>query len=535
MDFQKDKLNKWDYIVSVSSGALAAALDVFMVKDISIQDAHKWGKEEIDSFVGKVAKKQGFQGSESDTHKAIKFLEDKYPIQADLLTNDFGSGGYHHLRDFSHHPTVVGLLFSIVSQFTGKGYGTDTKGNFLVLDVPGWRRPDLLTGIYSGTIAWLFHMISDIAGSSSSVRVGKEGTGLPGPLLSFLKELSSIPGIRAIAGSDKNGNYNFSVTCSKLFRGTLLGNHDESGKPILHEELIFDLRTELGIAHEAINNKQHLPVIINEIIVCSFYSVSRFCNALQEADVKTLEDLKRIDVRAFLPWNSTALRHMRTLACTVFSAIDITVAGTKAAAKNKDNPAGFALDFMQSINYIGVARLTVAYTAEASVGVTKLYKQFAAFAEAEKVKLYAAIPNAEETLVLLKKAATTTGAVLQAGTPLGFVSAAIGVYDEIAKAVKDLNVAHQERLLVEEQCKVHVELLRENRAAMELVVSEYMYERLYGFGQTLDTIEIAARSGDAQNYVQANANLQKQLGHEPVFETLSDFDELMASDAPLKL
>jgi hypothetical protein len=70
---------------------------------------------------------------------------------------------------------------------------------------------------------------------------------------------------------------------------------------------------------------------------------------------------------------------------------------------------------------------------------------------------------------------------------------------------------------------------------MELVVSEYMYERLYGFGQALDTIEIAARSGDAQSYVQANANLQKQLGHEPVFETLSDFDELMASDAPLKL
>lgn len=535
MDDRNNRMDKWDYIVSVSSGALAAALDIFLVKDISIQDAHKWGKEEIDSFVGKVAKKQGFQGSESDTHKAIKFLEDKYPIQADLLTNDFGSGGYHHLRDFSHHPTIAGLLFSIVSQFTGKGYGTDTKGKFLVLDVPGWRKPDLLTGIYNGTIAWLFHMISDIAGSSSSVRVGKEGTGLPGPLLSFLKELSSIPGIRAIAGTDKKGNYNFSVTCSKLFRGTLLGDHDASGKPILHQELIFDLRTELGIAHEAINNKQHLPVIINEIIVCSFYSVSRFCNALREAEVETLEDLKHIDVRDFLPWNSAALRHMRTLACTVFSAIDITVAGTKAAAKNKDNPTGFALDFMQSINYIGVARLTVAFTAEASVGISKLYGQFIMLAEAEKEKLYATIPNAEETLSLLKKAVTTTGAVLQAGTPLGFISAAIGVYDEIALAVKDLDMAHQDRLLVEEQCRSQVQLLRENRASMELVVSQYMYERLYGFGQALDTIEAAARSGNVQSYVQGNANLQKQLGHKPVFETLSDFDDLMASDAPLKL
>ena len=206
-----------------------------------------------------------------------------------------------------------------------------------------------------------------------------------------------------------------------------------------------------------------------------------------------------------------------------------------AAAKNKNNPTGFALDFMQSINYIGVARLTVAFTAEASVGVSKLYGQFIELAEAEKAKLYAAIPNADEKISLLKKAATTTGAVLQAGTPLGFVSAAIGVYDEIAHAVKDLDMAHQDRLLVEEQCMIQVQLLSENRAAMELVVSQYMYERLYGFGQALDTIEAAARSGDAQSYVQGNASLQKQLGHKAAFETLDDFDDLMASDAPLKL
>ena len=138
-------------------------------------------------------------------------------------------------------------------------------------------------------------------------------------------------------------------------------------------------------------------------------------------------------------------------------------------------------------------------------------------------------------MALLKKAATTTGAVLQAGTPLGFVSAAIGVYDEIARAAKDLDMAYQERLLVEEQCKMQVQILQENRAAMELVVSQYMYERLYGFGQSLDTMEAAARSGDAQSYVQANANLQKQLGHKAAFETLDDFDDLMVSDAPLKL
>lgn len=533
MEDYKKQMNKWDYIVPIASGSMAVALDIFWVKDISLRDAHTWGAKKTEDFVIKVAqsKKDGVK----DLAGAVTALEEMYPISADKLTNDFGGGAYHHLRDFSHHPTIVGLMFSVISQFTGKGYGTLTDGSFDIKPIPGWQKPDLFTGIYNGTITWIFHMLSDIAGSSSTIRMGKEGTGLPGPLMSFLKELSSIPVVQKLTGADKNGNNNFSAVCSKLFTGTLLGDHDENGKIIKDGQLHFDFRTELGIVHEGIENKQHMPILINELIVCSFYSVSRFCNALREAEVEILEDLKRIDIRDFLPWNSAALRHMRTLACTVFSAIDITVAGTKAAAKNKNNPTGFALDFMQSINYIGVARLSVAVTAEASVGVSKLYGQFIALAEAEKAKLYETIPNAEESVALLKKAATTTGAVLQAGTPLGFISAAIGVYDEIAKAVSDLHMAHHERLLVEEQCKVQVQLLQENRAAMELVISQYMHERLYGFGQALDTIEVASRSGDTQSYVRGNASLQKQLGHKPAFETLSDFDDLMTSDAPLKL
>ncbi len=534
MGNHNNHMGKWDYIIPISSGALTAALDVFFVKDISLTDAHTWGAKETEKFVINTAKR--FAGFNGDTlAAAVTALENKFPIAADDLTNDFGGGAYHHLRDFSHHPTLIGWLFNVVSQFTGKGYGTDTSGKFVPIDIPNWQKPDLFTGVFNGTIIWLFHMVSDIAGSSSTVRQGKEGTGLPGPLMAFLKEISSIPIVRKLTKDNQKGHNNFSVVCSKLFTGTLLGAHDQNGKIVKGGELRFDLRTELGIGHEALENKQHLPVIINEIVVTSFYSVSRFCDALKEADIETLADLEKLDIRLFLPWNSAALRHMRSLACTVFSAIDITVAGTKAAIKNKNNPSGFALDFLQSINYIGIARFTVAFTAEAGAGVSTLYGKFIELVDAEKAKLYAATPHAKETIGLLKKATTTTGAVLQAGTPLGFVSAAIGVYDEIAKAVKDLDMAHQERLLIEEQCRIQVQILRENREAMEAVVSEYMYERLYGFGQAFDTIDKAAHSGDAQRFVYGHAQLQKQLGRAPAFESLDDFDDLMSSDAPLKL
>ena len=70
------------------------------------------------------------------------------------MTNDFGGGKHHHLRDFSHHPTPVGLLFSILSQFTGIGYGTDVNGAFIQHSIQGWEKPDLLSGLYNGTIVW---------------------------------------------------------------------------------------------------------------------------------------------------------------------------------------------------------------------------------------------------------------------------------------------------------------------------------------------------------------------------------------------
>ncbi len=531
--YSKDKLNKWDILVSISSGALTSMIDVFMIDNISLRDAHKWGEKEVNAFVIKTANSKGYKGN--NLGDAVKHLEDMYPISADKLTNDFGGGAYHHLRDFSHHPTIVGLLFSIASQFTGNGYGTDRSGKFKPIPIPGWKRPDLFTAIYNGTVTWLLHMISDIAGSSSTIKMGKEGTGLPGPMMSFLKEVSSLAPIRALTGANKDGDNKFSVVCSKLFRGTLLGDHDENGHIVKGGELRFDFRTELGIGHGALTHKQHIPVIINEVIVCSFYSVLRLCDELKQKEISTVEDLKKLDFKAFLPWNSAALRHMRTIATTTFSAVDITVALTKAKVKNKGNVNGLALDFLQGINYIGLGHLTLALSGEGAGAIKWLSEKTIEFTEAQKIKLYSSVPDADEALELLKKAGATAGAVLHAGTPIGFISAAIGVYGEIATAMKELDIAHQERLLIEEQCRINIEIIKENQSEMELVVNQYMFNYLSGFGKALDTMNEALVEGDSEKYLQGNATIQNQLGRQAEFETQNEFDDLMASDKPLKL
>ena len=43
-----------------------------------------------------------------------------------------------------------------------------------------------------GSITWFYHLVSDMAGSSSTA--GKTGgTGIPGPILALAKEMSAIP------------------------------------------------------------------------------------------------------------------------------------------------------------------------------------------------------------------------------------------------------------------------------------------------------------------------------------------------------
>ena len=364
---EMEKISKQDILIAVGSGALTGAIDAIFIKDIDLKAAHEWGSKEVESFVLKFAETKGLKGH--DFASTVGKLEKAYPMDGDLLTNEFGSGAYHHLRDFSHHPTPMGWFFSILMQFTGRGYGTDEHGNFNTYDLKGWSQRSIGEGIYLGTVQWLFHLISDIAGSSSSLYANKEGTGLPGPMLSILKMLSSCPGIKRIAGK-KEGNapnidrYTFSETCGKLFDGTLLGEHDEAGKIVSGGELRFDFRTELGIVHESLENRQYIPVVLNELIVSAFYSVSRFIDEIDSNDISDISGLSKIDIKRCLPWRNEVLKHMRLIASVTFSTIDLSVAGVKAALKNKNNKTGFALDFIQGINFWGLGDLALASDSE---------------------------------------------------------------------------------------------------------------------------------------------------------------------------
>lgn len=372
VEFEKSIIDadKWDYIVAAASGLLTATMNILWVGELSLENAQAWGRKETDKFVMKVAQTQGYKGD--DLSDAIRFLEKAFPLASDKATSDFGGGLQHHLRDFCHHPTIAGLAFSILSQFTGKGYGTKTDGSFQVVDLPEGTAlgNNLCEKLFYGTFMWAGHMISDMAGSNQSAGAG---TGIPGHILSFLKEVSALPIMKDVTVKYKDDDIGFSVWVSKLFNGTYF-TPGENG-----ERIKLDLRTEMGVAFQV--GKQAVPVIANECIVRCFYLIRRLYLEIKQKDVDSLADLKALDPKNFLPFNNRTITHMITVSSGVFFAVTTSAAAVKAAVKNKGVKGGFVQDFLLSINYVGVGRFVIALGAETKYVIKDVKKLYHAYRE----------------------------------------------------------------------------------------------------------------------------------------------------------
>lgn len=353
---QADKL---DYMVAVASGLVAGAIDSLFVGEFSLLRANQEGTDIVNNFVIKIAKSHSdYNGDDLDS--AVKFLEERYKSVSDSVTNDFGGGTQHHLRDFSHHASFIGLFFSLLTQFTGFVYGTDTNGVFICVPLPSEQKAllgkDIASKIFLGVVNWFFHLVSDMAGSSGSIGRRTSGTGIPGPILSLLKLISTLPFFK----NEDNTN-SLSIFISKLFNGTLLGDGNTP--------LRFDLRTEIGVFKQL--GEQAVPVIVNESIVRVFYFIRRLCSEFNDKNINSLSDLNNISWANTLPVKNRTIVRMLTIASGVLVAVDLADASIRSGVKHKFNVYDplFYKDLIVRVNFVGIGRFTIALGSDIYMGI----------------------------------------------------------------------------------------------------------------------------------------------------------------------
>ena len=117
IDLLTSHADKIDYIVAGCCGVLTGLIDVFFVGEFSLTNNKDWGSEKVNRFVEKFARINGYKGKEGDSIGGpISFLEQKFKMASDSVTNTMGGSRQHHLRDFSHHPTPLRMcILSVYS------------------------------------------------------------------------------------------------------------------------------------------------------------------------------------------------------------------------------------------------------------------------------------------------------------------------------------------------------------------------------------------------------------------------------------
>ena len=234
-----------------------------------------------------------------------------------------------------------------------------------------WKKEDLILigknipeKISFGFTNWVLHLISEVAGSSDSIYRGKRGTGIPGPILSMVKEISSLPIFNKM---DENGYKELSVTILELFNGTLLVERDEIGYII--KERPFDFRSDIGVGKEI--GRQAIPIVINECIVRSAYFFRRLYKEIKDSQITSFKDLNKINWKNTLPFKNRTITRMITISMGSFCAIDFTDASIRAAVKSGGNPAMFMTNVILRVNFVGIGRFAIAIGTEVSMEYKK--------------------------------------------------------------------------------------------------------------------------------------------------------------------
>lgn len=338
--------DKIDYMLAASSGALCSVIDIFLVgspsDSVLLNNTDKWFENHTKDF----AKLCGWKDKDNPTVKsAIRFLEKKFKVPYDQ--NGIGESGAmvfdltpknHHFKSLAHNPSIVGLFFSILNQFTNTSHFV-TEGKLIVLQVADkgfeLKGNNLLSKIFCGFVNWLGHLISDMSGSSSSK---SRGMGIASPLWTWINDIIAIKGILKIPVNDFDKNLN-----------NLAIEIYEKG---------YDLRFQ---------STQMIPVLINELIVRLFYSTRRF---MQYLVATKKEEFSFANLwKCCEPFSNASVKRMLTIAHGTFCIIDIGDATLRAfvAGAGTFNVA----EFCMRLNITGLGRFTFSLYGEAKDSIKR--------------------------------------------------------------------------------------------------------------------------------------------------------------------
>ena len=257
----------------------------------------------------------------------------------------------HHFKSLAHNPSLLGLFFSILNQFTNTSHFV-TDGQLISLQQADkyWelKGENIPSKLFCGFVNWFGHLISDVSGSQSSAKAGNRGMGIPSPLWTWTNDIIAIKAKLGLNETDTN----------KVMNKLALTIFEQG----------YDARFQAT---------QAIPVFLNELFVRLIYAIRRSLKYLCETPIG--ERSFKLMWKECEPFFNPTIKRMLTVAHGTFCLVDISDAIGRGFTSS--GGAFNIIEFVLRLNVVGVDRLAISLYGETrraiSYGQVKQESDFA--------------------------------------------------------------------------------------------------------------------------------------------------------------
>lgn len=336
------------YSMAFASGVLTGTLSMFHLSEKQLADIDEFKEKNWKPLIVGCVNLAGYK--KSDYKGAAKYLLDRSirTIQQDGKVKDV-------LCVLSNHPSLTGLVFSIITQYCGKAVVLSENGNITMQNLPAYYAIGDTNAekLVCAVLYWLFNLAADEAVSNRHII---DELGLSKVLLAKIKEFANFSFMKSIPNDFDEAEHSFSDWLNNTIKGTELYFEQRDGKNV--HPLFAMMGNALNIAEDS------FPVLINECLIQSTYILIRICDVVKEQKITSFAELHEVSAYTVLPTNERILSKMCLIASAAFAGTNIAGAVLKGIKGKKADGRSFAKTFVSELNVAGIGRFIFACVAD---------------------------------------------------------------------------------------------------------------------------------------------------------------------------
>ena len=336
------------YSMAAASGILTGTLSMLHLSEEQLAGIEEFKEKNWKPLIVSCANLAGYK--KSDYKGAAKYLFNRSvrTIQQDGKVKEV-------LSVLSSHPSLTGMVFSIVTQYCGKAVVLSENGKITFQKLPAYYTIGDTNAekLVCALLYWLFYLAADEAASKRHII---DGLGLSKVLLKKIKEFANFSFMKSIPNDFNEAEQSFSNWLKKTIKGTELYCEQKD------DESVHPLFAMMGIALNIAEDS--FPVLLNECLVRSMYILLRICDVVKERDITSFAELYNVPAEAVMPTDERILSKMCLIASGTFAGANIAGAVLKGIKGKKVDGKKFTDTFFAELNVAGIGRFIFACAAD---------------------------------------------------------------------------------------------------------------------------------------------------------------------------